>query len=142
MPRGDRTGPRGLGPMTGRAAGYCAGFAVPGHADPATRAGMQGAGRGPSALVSLGLDLLSYAFGRKHNGHVCQNPGGAPKTDRLVAAVMMDKCCFCGICQQVCSQGAITQGQVLHIHLNRCTGCGQCVSECPEGALLLQRAEP
>ena len=30
MPGGDRTGPMGMGPMTGRAAGYCAGFAVPG----------------------------------------------------------------------------------------------------------------
>ena len=26
MPRGNGTGPRGLGAMTGRAAGYCAGF--------------------------------------------------------------------------------------------------------------------
>jgi len=30
MPRGDGTGPMGLGPMTGRAMGYCAGFAAPG----------------------------------------------------------------------------------------------------------------
>ncbi|NIW15542.1 MAG: hypothetical protein GWN31_16790, partial [Candidatus Thorarchaeota archaeon] len=30
MPRGDRTGPWGLGPRTGRAAGYCAGYPVPG----------------------------------------------------------------------------------------------------------------
>jgi len=30
MPRGDGTGPAGMGPMTGRAAGYCAGYAVPG----------------------------------------------------------------------------------------------------------------
>ena len=34
MPRGDRTGPLGMGPMTGRAAGYCAGYAVPGYANP------------------------------------------------------------------------------------------------------------
>lgn len=34
MPRGDRTGPRGVGPMTGRAAGYCAGFDRPGYANP------------------------------------------------------------------------------------------------------------
>ena len=34
MPSGDRTGPAGLGPMTGRAAGYCAGYAVPGYANP------------------------------------------------------------------------------------------------------------
>lgn len=34
MPRGDGTGPMGLGPMTGRAAGYCAGFRVPGYMNP------------------------------------------------------------------------------------------------------------
>lgn len=34
MPRGDGTGPEGLGPMTGRGAGYCAGFPVPGYRNP------------------------------------------------------------------------------------------------------------
>jgi len=34
MPLGDGTGPRGLGPMTGRAAGYCAGYPVPGYMNP------------------------------------------------------------------------------------------------------------
>ena len=34
MPGGDRTGPAGRGPMTGRAAGYCAGYPVPGYANP------------------------------------------------------------------------------------------------------------
>lgn len=34
MPRGDRTGPMGLGPMTGGAAGYCAGFPIPGYVSP------------------------------------------------------------------------------------------------------------
>jgi len=34
MPGGDRTGPRGMGERTGRAAGYCAGFGVPGYANP------------------------------------------------------------------------------------------------------------
>ncbi len=34
MPRGDRTGPVGMGPMTGRGAGYCAGFGRPGFAGP------------------------------------------------------------------------------------------------------------
>jgi hypothetical protein len=37
MPRGDRTGPRGVGAMTGRAAGYCAGFGISGYADDAGR---------------------------------------------------------------------------------------------------------
>jgi len=31
MPMGDGTGPAGMGPMTGRAAGYCAGYPVPGY---------------------------------------------------------------------------------------------------------------
>jgi len=33
MPFGDGTGPRGMGPMTGRGAGYCAGFGQPGFAN-------------------------------------------------------------------------------------------------------------
>jgi hypothetical protein len=33
MPAGDGTGPRGMGPMTGRGAGYCAGYGVPGYAN-------------------------------------------------------------------------------------------------------------
>ena len=33
MPRGDGTGPNGLGAMTGRAAGYCAGYDAPGFAN-------------------------------------------------------------------------------------------------------------
>ncbi|MCK4537621.1 MAG: DUF5320 domain-containing protein [Candidatus Krumholzibacteria bacterium] len=31
MPRGDRTGPQGGGPRTGRAAGFCAGYDSPGY---------------------------------------------------------------------------------------------------------------
>ena len=48
MPGGDRTGPLGMGPMTGRAAGYCAGFAVPGFMNaPGGRGfGGRGGGRG------------------------------------------------------------------------------------------------
>lgn len=49
MPRGDGSGPSGMGPMTGRGAGYCAGFAVPGYANPwggRGRGGGFGVGRG------------------------------------------------------------------------------------------------
>jgi len=44
MPRGDGTGPRGLGSMTGRAAGYCAGYSTPGFAN--SYGGRMGMGRG------------------------------------------------------------------------------------------------
>ena len=38
MPAGDGTGPMGLGPMTGRAAGYCAGYGVPAYLNPIPQA--------------------------------------------------------------------------------------------------------
>jgi hypothetical protein len=44
MPGGDGTGPAGMGPMTGRAAGYCAGYPVPGYMNPI--GGRMGLGRG------------------------------------------------------------------------------------------------
>jgi hypothetical protein len=34
MPRGDQTGPMGMGKMSGRKAGYCAGFKMPGYSNP------------------------------------------------------------------------------------------------------------
>ena len=47
MPGGDRTGPVGYGPMTGRAAGYCAGYGVPGYMNPIPGFSMRrGIGRG------------------------------------------------------------------------------------------------
>ena len=46
MPRGDGTGPGGMGPMTGRAAGYCAGLQTPGFANPIPGRGYGGGGRG------------------------------------------------------------------------------------------------
>ncbi len=44
MPRGDRTGPAGLGPMTGRGAGFCAGYSVPGYLNPIPGRGFLGRG--------------------------------------------------------------------------------------------------
>jgi len=46
MPGGDGTGPGGMGPMTGRAAGYCAGYGVPGFMNPIGGRGYWGWGRG------------------------------------------------------------------------------------------------
>ena len=46
MPRGDRTGPMGLGPMTGRGAVYCGGYGAPGFMTPAGQAGFGGRGGG------------------------------------------------------------------------------------------------
>jgi len=45
MPGGDGTGPMGMGSMTGRGMGYCAGYSVPGSANYGFGRGM-GCGRG------------------------------------------------------------------------------------------------
>jgi len=45
MPYGGRTGPLGMGPMTGRGAGRCAGYADPGFFNPGPGLG-RGRGRG------------------------------------------------------------------------------------------------
>lgn len=42
MPRGDRTGPDGMGPMTGRGLGLCSGYNTPGF----TKGRGRGRGRG------------------------------------------------------------------------------------------------
>lgn len=46
MPWGDRTGPTGMGPMTGRGAGYCGGYGAPGYASPMFGRGFRGRGGG------------------------------------------------------------------------------------------------
>ena len=45
MPGGDRTGPNGMGPMTGRGMGFCNGLNAPGYASPGFGRGF-GRGRG------------------------------------------------------------------------------------------------
>lgn len=46
MPGGDQTGPLGQGPRTGRAAGFCAGYDMPGYMNPLPGRGYWGWGRG------------------------------------------------------------------------------------------------
>jgi hypothetical protein len=64
MPAGDGTGPRGMGPMTGRGAGYCAGYGAPGYANPMPgwSFGM-GRGRGRGGGWGRGWRNMYYATG-------------------------------------------------------------------------------
>lgn len=55
MPRGDGTGPAGMGPMTGRAAGFCAGYGMPGYMNPIGGRGYWGWGRGRGGGRGRGL---------------------------------------------------------------------------------------
>jgi len=54
MPGGDRTGPGGLGPMTGRGAGQCAGNTAPGFANRGQGLGRRGGGQGMGRGAGLG----------------------------------------------------------------------------------------
>lgn len=55
MPFGDRTGPLGLGPRTGRGLGYCSGYPYPGYMNPAyPRLGL-GLGRGYGRGLGFGF---------------------------------------------------------------------------------------
>ncbi len=53
MSRGDRRGPEGFGPMTGRGLGYCAGYDSPGFTKGMPRGGA-GFGRGMGAGRGMG----------------------------------------------------------------------------------------
>ncbi len=69
MPRGDGTGPMGMGSMTGRGAGFCAGIGQPGFRTAGPRCGM-GFGRGFGRGLGRGA---GWRIGG-HRGAVSRNP--------------------------------------------------------------------
>ncbi len=60
MPGGDRTGPMGAGPMTGRGAGICTGTGTPGSAYHAGGRGMGGRGLGRGWGRGLGVRFRGW----------------------------------------------------------------------------------
>lgn len=79
MPRGDGTGPMGMGPMTGRGAGYCAGYTVPGYANPGC-----GFGRGYGRGRGFGkMQTMAYmpGFARNVCGFPYNQAGPMPEVD-------------------------------------------------------------
>ena len=63
MPLGDKTGPTGLGPKTGRAVGYCSGSTTPGYMN----TGVQGRGRARGMGAGRGM-AFGGGFGRGFGG--------------------------------------------------------------------------
>jgi hypothetical protein len=72
MPGGDRTGPWGAGPRTGRSAGYCAGYGMPGYANPV---GGRGLGRGWGFGYGPGFGRGGYGRGWRHRYLATGIPG-------------------------------------------------------------------
>lgn len=89
MPRGNGRGPDGMGPMTGRAAGFCAGFNVPGHANPVSGRcfGMGfGRGRGSGGGGGRGFRNRFYATGQpgwmRHGANPVQFQEADPESEK------------------------------------------------------------
>ena len=89
MPGGDGTGPMGMGPMTGRAAGYCAGYPVPGYMNPAFGRGRggfglgRGWGRGRGGGRGFGWQRAAYryAYGAGYYGGYPYAPEITPQQE-------------------------------------------------------------
>jgi len=68
MPRGDRTGPWGMGPRTGGGFGYCSGYPMPGFANPDNPrgggggCGGRGWGRGFGRGGGFGRGRWAYGY--------------------------------------------------------------------------------
>ena len=62
MPRGDRNGPDGMGPMTGRGAGLCNGSNVPGYVN-------QGTAYGRGIRAGRGIRGMRNGFGAGYRGN-------------------------------------------------------------------------
>ncbi|HDP97705.1 MAG TPA: hypothetical protein ENN22_00770 [bacterium] len=91
MPGGDRTGPLGMGPRTGRAAGFCVGSNVPGYANPVGgrgffRFGMGAMGRGRGWrhwYHATGLPFWARSTSAAFPGLQAQHPGSVSPEQEL-----------------------------------------------------------
>ena len=86
MPQGDRTGPMGQGPMTGRAMGFCTGYDSPGF----TKGFGEGMGRAKGRGFGFGRGHGfhgGWGFGRSHNlGLPSAGYSGSPRSEPLSKA--------------------------------------------------------
>lgn len=99
MPGGDRTGPLGMGPMTGRGAGYCAGYSAPGYMNSVGGGGLglgfgRGGGRGRRnrfyATGLTGWQRSGYGYPRRAGMVPFDVPQG-PAYERQELDALMDQ---------------------------------------------------
>jgi len=88
MPGGDRTGPSGLGSMTGRGAGYCAGYPLPGYMNPIQYRGWgRGFGRGGGFGRGRGWGRGFYSY----PPYASYPPYTPPQTSKEEKAFLQDE---------------------------------------------------
>jgi NAD-dependent dihydropyrimidine dehydrogenase PreA subunit len=167
MPGRNGTGPTGMGPMTPRAAGYYAGYQVPGYGFGRGRGRRMRRGMGKGAFPTIftphegssgkAQDVNSYipvptqeadvlkvqAKEMKQqlktiNDRVAQTESDSV-SHRRIAVVKRSKCTGCSICRSVCPASAVILNTAAAIDGEKCTGCGLCIAKCPQGAIVLQK---
>jgi len=89
MPAGDRTGPMGQGPRTGRALGYCSGYDSPGYMRPGPGLGFgRGYGRGYGRGFGRGFGRgygRGYGRGWGYNPEPAYYPPYPPQPNEVSA---------------------------------------------------------
>lgn len=111
MPAGDGTGPNGMGSMTGRGAGFCAGYSAPGYSNVMPGRGFgfnrggAGYGRGMGRGMGFGR-LAGFGRGRGYRGV----PPAAPTRDQELEMLRSQADAMQGTLKEV--QGRIQELEV------------------------------
>lgn len=88
-----------------------------------------------SLLVTLGCDSLDQL-----RGSSLPYMTAPPNYIIHPAVISEDRCTACGICERICSYGAVNStapDTVRRVNERLCQGCGLCVSACPVQAIAL-----
>ena len=151
MPRGDGTGPGGLGRGRGRGIGrrmgrgmgrgrgmgVDAGFAQESFPEPQTQTKPQTRDDEPVMLkqqtqtIGHQMQQVQERVGRLSDDSKIKDCGMTAKVD-------VKTCMGCGFCVGTCPIGAMELiDDVAVVDVENCTGCGACVDACPNGAISL-----
>lgn len=100
MPKGNRRGPENAGPMTGRAAGYCAGFNTPGFRNTVPGQGFwsrfgRGRGAGGGGGCGRGWRNMFFATGQpgwmRFGGNAAPLPNDDPESEKQFLKNQVDQ---------------------------------------------------